>query len=204
VGWSTTAVSDAERGGDLATLAQDLPRSDCNIDRFIPYTWITEEQNGADSEHWFGIANADGSVKPSGQGYLDAVQTMRGSAAPTGAVTICHQPVTQAPISTLPPSTGPNQKGPRLLLSVRHDRRRAQLEVRGKCPRGCRLRVDLLKGRAEAATVKVATKRTPFSSRRQVIRLTLPRRLGRNAKLVVVATGKTGGSTTRTRGLRIR
>jgi hypothetical protein len=205
VGWSTTAVSDAERGADLGTLAQDLPRSDCNVDRFIPYTWMTEEQDGADSEHWFGIANADGSVKPSGQGYLNAVQTMEGSAAPGGSVTICHQPVNPAPISTLPPSTGPHPpRGPRLILSIKHNRRQAQLEVRGKCPSGCRLRVDLLKGRAEAASFKLATKRTGFSKRRQVIRLTIPRKVGRSAKLVVVATGKAGGSTKKTRGLRIR
>ena len=52
VGWATTAVSDAERGSDLATLAEDLPRSDCNIDRFLPYTWMTEEQDHSDSEEW--------------------------------------------------------------------------------------------------------------------------------------------------------
>jgi hypothetical protein len=129
---------------------------------------------------------------------------MRGSAAPSGTVTICHQPVTQAPISTLPPSTGPNPpRGPRLILTVKHRRRQAQLEVRGTCPSGCRLQVDLLKGRAKTATLKVATRRTPFSARRQVIRLRLPRKIGRDAKLVVVATGKTGASTKKTRGLRI-
>jgi polysaccharide biosynthesis protein PslG len=203
VGWATTAVSDADRGADLAQLAQDLPRSDCNIDRFIPYTWITEEQDGSNSEQWFGIANADGTVKASGQGYLNAVQTMEGPSAPTGTVTICHQTLPTTPISSLPPSTGPHP-GPRLILRVRQDRRRSQLEVRGTCPSGCRLQIDLLKGRAETASVKLASKQTPFSSRRQIVRLRLPRRLGRNAKLVVVATGKTGGSTTRTRGLRIR
>jgi hypothetical protein len=75
--------------------------------------------------------------------------------------------------------------------------------VHGQCPSGCRLRIELLKGRAVTATIKLASKRTRFTARRQVVRLTLPRKLGANAKLVVVATGKTGGSTTRTRGLRI-
>ena len=209
VGWATTAVSDAERGSDLATLAEDLPRSDCNIDRFLPYTWMTEEQDQSDSEEWFGIANADGSVKASGQGYLNAVKTMRGmtaAAAPTSPVTICHppQPVNPAPISSLPPSTGPHPpRGPRLLLSVRHDPGHAQLEVRGKCPTGCRLRIELLRGRVQTASFKLASKRTRFSARRQVVRIRLPRKLGATAKLVVVATGRTGGSTTRTRGLRI-
>jgi len=204
VGWATTSVTDAERGADLATLAQDLPRSDCNISRFLPYTWITEEQSSADSEHWFGIANADGTVKPSGQGYLGAIQLMDSSAAPGGSVTICHQPVTQAPISTLPPSTGPHPpRGPRLILSVKHNRRQSVVEVRGKCPSGCRLQVDLVKG-AKSASLKLATKRTPFSARRQVIKLRLPRTVGRKAKLVIVATGKTGGSTKLTRGLRVR
>jgi hypothetical protein len=207
VGWATTAVSDAERGSDLATLAEDLPRSDCNIDRFLPYTWMTEEQSQSDPEQWFGIANADGSTKPSGQAYLDAVESMRGlssTPAPTGSLTICHPP--QPLPAPTQPSTGPHPppKGPKLLLSVRKDSRRARLEVRGKCPGGCRLKVDLLVPRASAAAVKVATRVTPFSSRRQIVRLTIPRRLGRRVKLVIVATGRSGGSTTRTRGVRIR
>ena len=199
VGWSTTAVSDADRGADLAQLAEDLPRSDCNIDRFIPYTWITEEQNTSDSEHWFGIANADGSVKPSGQGYLNAVETMQGPNEPAGSVTICQVPVPPVPVNQLPPSTGPNPpKGPRLLLSVRA--RGGRLEIRGRCPSGCRLRVDLMQG-AEAASLRVMSRRTTYTSRRQVVKLKMPRRLGRSARLVVVATGKTGGSTTKTRKL---
>ncbi|MGZ4201328.1 MAG: hypothetical protein ACXVRH_04630 [Thermoleophilaceae bacterium] len=202
VGWSTTAVTDQDRGADLAQLAEDLPRSDCNIDGFLPYTWITEEQDNSNSEHWFGIANADGSVKPSGQGYLDAVETMRGlssTPAPTGTVTICHVPVAPVPTAQLPPSTGPHQpKGPRLLLVVRAHGTR--LEIRGRCPSGCRMRVDLMKG-AEAASLRVMSRHTSFSARRQVVSLKLPKRLGSSARLVVVATGKTGGSTTRTRKL---
>ena len=131
---------------------------------------------------------------------------MTAAAAPTSPVTICHppQPVNPAPISSLPPSTGPHPpRGPRLLLSVRHDPGHAQLEVRGKCPSGCRLRIELLRGRVKTASFKLASKRTRFSARRQVVRIRLPRKLGATAKLVVVATGRTGGSTTRTRGLRI-
>jgi hypothetical protein len=75
-----------------------------------------------------------------------------------------------------------------------------RLEVRGRCPSGCRMRVDLMKG-AEAASLRVMSRHTSFSAHRQVVSLKLPKRLGRSARLVVVATGKTGGSTTRTRKL---
>ena len=205
VGWSTTAVTDQGRGADLAQLAEDLPRSDCNIDRFLPYTWITEEQDSSDSEHWFGIANADGSVKPSGQGYLDAVETMRGlssTPAPTGTVTICHVPVAPVPISQLPPSTGPHRPRARASSSssAAHPVTPGSRSA-GRCPSGCRLRVDLMKG-AEAASLRSTSRHTsllraPPGREPQAP----PQRLGRSARLVVVATGKTGGSTTRTRSL---
>ena len=72
-----------------ARLATDLPRSDCNIDRFLPYTWMTEEADSSNAEHWFGIWNRDGSPRPSGQAYLGAVQLMRSAAARGGTLPIC-------------------------------------------------------------------------------------------------------------------
>ncbi|HET8672876.1 MAG TPA: hypothetical protein VFL87_04510, partial [Thermoleophilaceae bacterium] len=61
IGWSTTAVSESDRAAYLASLAEQLPRSDCNVSRLIPHTWLTPEANPADPEDWFGIWNHDGS-----------------------------------------------------------------------------------------------------------------------------------------------
>jgi hypothetical protein len=93
LGWASTSVPDSERAADLWTLAKLLPHSDCNVDRFLPYTWVTSERNPADPEDWFGIWNQDGSPKRSGLAYLGAVRLMRRAAAGSslGApVAICH------------------------------------------------------------------------------------------------------------------
>lgn len=204
VGWSSTAVSDAERGNDIAKMAEELPRSDCNVDRFLPYTWITEEDNPSDSERWFGIWNRDGSARPSGQAYLDAVRLMRGmtaSAAPSAALPICStnydRPVTPRPA-----------KGPRLMLRVTRRKHRPVLVVVARCHKGCKLNLDLLAKRPNKlhSRTRVASKVTGFSTRRRKITMRIPRKLRRqkHAQLLVTAVGQTGATTVASRKVRVR
>jgi hypothetical protein len=214
VGWATTAVSEAERASDLATLAQDLPRSDCNIDRFLPYTWMTEESNTTDPESWFGIWNRDGSPKPSGQAYLNAVQLMRGmtsAPAPGGTVPICstNYDAAQAPPPPPPAVTPSAPKGPRLILRVRHRKHKPQLIVAGQCHAGCKLTLALMARKPSKTDyrTRVSSRVTGFSSGRQVVKMRIPRKLlkrSRKLQLVVVAVGRDGGTTTASRRVRIR
>jgi hypothetical protein len=214
-GWSTLAVPESERAANLAQLAEELPRSDCNIDMFLPYTWKTEESNPGDAEQWFGIWNRDGSAKPSGQAYLNAVELMRGmtsAPAPTGTVPICSADYSEAPPP--PPPVTPTikaPKGPRLILRVRHHHHRRQtlLLVAGQCHSGCKLSVSLLAKKPPRGDyrTRVSTRLTGFSSRRQVVKLRIPRKLARRVKhgrLVVVAVGRNGGTTTASRRVRLR
>jgi hypothetical protein len=206
VGWSTTAVSDAERGADLAQLAQDLPRSDCNVDRFLPYTWITEESDYSNAEHWFGIWNRDGSPRASGQGYLSAVQLMRSSAAPGGTVPICSTDYNTSP-KPAPAITPHPPKGPRLILRVQHKKHRPYVIVRAQCRKGCQLNVDLMarKPHKNDFRTRVTRKATKFSSRRMLIHLRIPKKLRRqkHAQVVVTATGQNGAATVAARKVRI-
>lgn len=210
-GWATTAVSEAERAADLSQLAQELPRSDCNVDQFLPYTWRTEESNPSDPESWFGIWNLDGTPKPSGQAYLSAVQLMRGmtsSPAPTGTVPICSADYSEA--APAPPVTTPTiPKGPRLIMRVRRHRHRPLLLVAGQCHSGCKLTVSLMAHKPSRRDVRtrVSTRLTGFSSRRRVVKLRIPRRLVKRVKrgqVVVVAVGRDGGTTTASRRVKLR
>lgn len=212
-GWATTSVSEAERGADLSQLAQELPRSDCNIDMFLPYTWRTEESIPTDPESWFGIWNRDGSAKPSGQAYLSAVQLMRGmtsTPAPTAPVQICGADYSEAapPPPAAPTPTIP--RGPRLILRVRHHKHHRLLLVAGQCHSGCKLSVSLMARRPKRHhqyRTRVSKRHTGFSSRRQVVKLHIPRRLAKRVKrgrVVVVAVGRDGGTTRASRRVRLR
>jgi hypothetical protein len=86
VGWSSARTADSVRARWLAALARDLPRSGCRVEALVPHTWVTGESNRANPEDWFGIANRDGSPKPSGQAYLRAI---RAGAAAEAHTTIC-------------------------------------------------------------------------------------------------------------------
>jgi hypothetical protein len=88
VGWTTTETSERERAEALRQLAEQLPRSDCNIDSFIPHTWVSEERNPDDPEDWFGIYNRDATPKPSGSAYITAVRHAR-SGPRTPSLMIC-------------------------------------------------------------------------------------------------------------------
>jgi hypothetical protein len=89
VGWSRKFFSEGTRGADLRRLAIELPRSDCNITRLIPFNWV----DSFDTDGGFGISDWDARIRPSGRAYFHAVKRMRGLSgrqAPNGRVRICH------------------------------------------------------------------------------------------------------------------
>ena len=90
VGWTTTKTSEAQRAEALRRLAEQLPRSDCNVASLIPHTWLTGEQNANNPEDWFGIYNADTTPKPSGSAYTTAVQHARQTTDQT-KIQHCHR-----------------------------------------------------------------------------------------------------------------
>jgi hypothetical protein len=211
-GWATTSVPEAARGANLSQMAEDLPRSDCNVDMFLPYTWRTEESNSSDPESWFGIWNRDGSPKPSGQAYLSAVQLMRGmtsTPAPTSPVPICSADYSDPP-PPQPAATPTIPHGPRLIVRVRRHKhkRRPLLIVAGQCHAGCKLSVALMTRppKRHDYSTRVSKRLTGFSSRRQVVKLHIPRRLAKRFKrgrVVVVAMGRNGATTTAMRRVRL-
>jgi hypothetical protein len=64
-GWATPPLPEADRATRMANLVRGLSQSSCGISRIIPYTWMTFESD-SNPEEWFGIANWDGSMKPTG------------------------------------------------------------------------------------------------------------------------------------------
>jgi hypothetical protein len=77
VGWTTTTTTESQRAEALRQLAEQLPRSDCNIASLIPHTWLTAERDPNNPEDWFGIYNRDATPKPSGAAYTTAVHQAR-------------------------------------------------------------------------------------------------------------------------------
>jgi hypothetical protein len=194
VGWPSTSVAESDRATYLTALATQLPRSDCNVDRLLVYSWTAAESNPAEAEEWFGIWNLDGSPKPSGEAYTRAVLSMRGMSTqqpPTGSLTLCHPAPQPAP----PPA------GPRLELRVHVDRFRRRLTAYTRCPEGCALDVALM-GRRRGSLKPVARRSTAFANRRWKFKMSY-RRGTRLLRLDVVASGRGGGRTARRRQIRV-
>jgi hypothetical protein len=195
VGWASSAVPESDRAAYLAGLAAELPGSNCRVDHLLPYAWTTPESNPQDPESWFGIWNLDGSPKPSGAAYVQAVLGMRSLAgqAPTRPVDPCLPPPSSDP-------SGPPQ-GPSLKLRALLDRRHDRVRVFTRCPKGCSLKVALLRRRA-TALIPVGHRKAKFTTRRRHFRIRYPRRT-RALRLDVLATGTGGGRTSRVRHLRV-
>jgi hypothetical protein len=199
VGWSTLSVSETERANDISALAQDLPRSDCNITRLILYSWTSPEQNRSRADDWFGIYNHNATPKPSATAFLGSVKTMRGlsgAAAPTGTVAICH-PDAPAAVQPTPP---------KLRLRFALGRGHSRLRVVAKCPTGCRLNLVLLAPRP-GAPVRVGHRTARFSKRTRVFKFRITHRLRRHyaaVQLQVTAVAPSGAQTSRTRTVHIR
>ncbi|HEY1595728.1 MAG TPA: hypothetical protein VGF74_10055 [Thermoleophilaceae bacterium] len=199
VGWATTSVPEPDRALDLSLLAEQLPHSDCNVDRLIPYTWLTQESNPSDPESWFGIWNHDGSGKPSGIAYLNAVKLMRGltsTPAPTKPLQICH-PGTSADAA--------GARGPKLRMRVLSVRRGHWVRLAVSCQPACLLRVDLY-GRSRKGARRLSTRAADLRSHRKVLRLRIRRAgsLKRRGAVHAIAVARTGGVTRRARSVRIR
>jgi len=128
-------------------------------------------------------------------------------------VPICSADYSSAPppppAATVTP-TPSAPRGPRLILRVRHHhRKRAVLLVAGQCHAGCKLSVSLLahKRSHRNFATRVSSRLTGFSSRRQVVKLRIPRKLAKRVKrgqVLVVAVGRNGGTTTASRRVRLR
>lgn len=202
LGWATTSVPESERATDLSLLAQQLPHSDCNVNRLMPYTWLTQENNPADPEEWFGIWNHDGSGKPSGIAYLNTVKLMRGmtsTPAPAKHTTICH------PGASVQAS---GARGPKLRMRVIGVRRRHWVRVAVSCRPACIVRVDLYGHRRGAKDKgwRMSTRAAGLRSKRRVIRLRIRKAgsLRARGKLRATAVARTGGVTKRARSIRLR
>jgi hypothetical protein len=201
IGWTTADTSEHQRAAYLRELATTLPRSGCGIERVEAYAWVGPEQATGDREQWFGIANRDGTNKPSAAGYAQAVRLMRGLAgpAPTGAVDICA--AAAVPRVHL-----------KLSIAVRRPpRHKGRLVISARCSSGCRICVELRvppSGRlAFASGGSGAVRRTSgYRAGRQTLSVDLAKRIARGAvrvKLKVVAIDRRGLRTTRTRTLRV-
>jgi endo-1,4-beta-mannosidase len=73
-GFSTTSMSDATRGTELARLASGLAaRKALRVSSLLPYAAMTSESAPGSWEQWFGIFNLDGTPKRSATAFLAAV-----------------------------------------------------------------------------------------------------------------------------------
>ncbi len=69
-GW--LLADDMTRAADLSLLTDALARSDCNIDSYEPYTWLTAEETTADPEQWYGIYSPTAGLLESGRAWAAA------------------------------------------------------------------------------------------------------------------------------------
>jgi len=236
LGYTTKKVSDEMRGEELTELAQQLPRSGCDIYDFLPYTWVSPEDDTTlvpgdtnDPERWFGIWNRDGTPKPSGQQFVDAVLQMRGlssTPAPADELNLCDsqfavppdpQPPVQprnlyipphgpAPGTVTPAPPKPRNLG--LRTSVRRDRKHHRINVTVNCATDCKLNAYLMtrrRGKPKFHT-QARTQTRAFKSGRFVLHLSLPSHVSKLrpvGRVVVVATDRSGTSTRVSRNVRL-
>jgi hypothetical protein len=81
VGGNGWGLTDAQRGDLLSTVADQAMRSNCDVTGYVPYTWLTGEQDPANSEDWYGIGNPANPSSPQGSAiaYGNTVQTLQGT-----------------------------------------------------------------------------------------------------------------------------
>jgi hypothetical protein len=99
IGWYTQGeagpllVTQAERANQIATVANQLWRTDCGIEGLAPYSWITMQQDPSSSEDWYGLADpATGAPNQGGLAYGQQIQLALGQGAsppPQDTLRVC-------------------------------------------------------------------------------------------------------------------
>jgi hypothetical protein len=234
LGYTTTKVSDQMRGDELVELAQELPRAGCDVVDFMPYAWESAEQDPNNPEDWFGIWNHDGTPKPSGQRFVDAVLQMRGLSStppPTDQLDLCDsqypvppdpqppvapQHVTPtpapkpgpAPTGPAPTPAPPKLRGPGIKVSVH--KRHGLITVTASCSTACRLDGYLMTrrtGRHSRLHTQSVKHSSTFTTRSRTLHFRIPAHaagLKPQAQIVVVSFDRSGMSSRATRKVRIR
>ncbi len=86
-------MTEDERVASYANVMSKLPRTNCNLNGVLQYTWTTRDQNGQDAEDMFGIAQmGTAEMYPSGREFVGWTLNFRGlltSEAPRGTLMIC-------------------------------------------------------------------------------------------------------------------
>jgi hypothetical protein len=96
-GHTDLTVSEATRAGYMASVADMLARSDCDIDAFEPYAWETAERDPANGEDWYGIWSPGAGLLPTGAAYAATIARYSDAAARAAArssrlLRVCHPP----------------------------------------------------------------------------------------------------------------
>lgn len=86
-GWAVPWVPEPWRSQRLQRLAVELPRSNCDVTRFIVYAW-TSTDSGPSPEAYFGIAHTDGTFTESALAFSAGIASVR-TPGQTSPVQIC-------------------------------------------------------------------------------------------------------------------
>jgi len=93
IGWVTAGTTpswlpvytESQRASAIQLITDQLATSDCGVRQIVPHTMVSPENApwpglaSGDKERWYGIFNADGTPKPSGQAYSDVVHQLEAS-----------------------------------------------------------------------------------------------------------------------------
>jgi hypothetical protein len=96
-GWTTSGfplqqhASDPRRATMLAEATGLLARSDCGVERILPYAWATRALNLANAEDWFGIVSPAGVPTLSAIAYARELQSLERAPTARSTVSLCHR-----------------------------------------------------------------------------------------------------------------
>jgi hypothetical protein len=77
-------VSEPARAEDLSTFVRVVASSGCGVGLVSADDWLTSEENSANYQDWFGLADLNDTIKPAGLAYTSAVQTAANEAESGG------------------------------------------------------------------------------------------------------------------------
>jgi hypothetical protein len=115
-GWATQGglfssapiATEQQRAQYITQFTQTVAQSNCGVDRILPHTWVSKEQDPNNAEDWFGLVHPDGTRRASESAYSATILQLEAAPPPSSSsASVCARQLGVQGSSSQPPPSQP-------------------------------------------------------------------------------------------------
>jgi hypothetical protein len=98
-------ATEQQRAQYMTQFTQTVAQSNCGVERILPHTWASKEQDPNNAEDWFGIVHPDGTRRATETAYSSTILQLEATPPPSSSSgSVCARQLGVQAGSQAPPS----------------------------------------------------------------------------------------------------